>query len=310
MIVVFGSINIDIVIQASGFPEKNGKAIQGSSYEVFHGGRGGNQAVAAKLAGAKKVYMVGAIGADDFGDRVMYNMRSKGVIPTGVGVLNDFNTGMACMVIDKDGNNSVVVTPGANLQASADQIPDSFFTVDTVVMQQMEVNETENWAVLKRAHDAGSTTILNVAPAADVPEGVLGLVDYLIVNEKEADHIKKHFGITATAPQDVAKELAIKFNCVCVVTLSEKGSYASDHGEVTYFAPTLKVDMVDNTAAGDAFCGTFAAAIDQGFALSYALHRASVAGALTCTKIGAQASLPDESLIDQYMEDCAEAHVI
>lgn len=308
MLVVFGSINIDIVVNTGAFPAP-GETLIGNDYTLLHGGKGGNQAVAANLAGVKKTYMVGAVGADDFGDRAMYNLRSQGVVPTGVG-RSKRPTGLACICLNDSAENCIIVAPGANQDARADQIPDDFFNVDTVLLMQMEVPHDQNWALAEQARKSGATTILNVAPAGMVPESVLETIDYLIVNELECGQLKSLYKIDETEPDKIAEALAERFNLVCVVTLSDKGSYASDRGKKLYKAHALKVDAVDSTGAGDAFCGVFAASIEKGFDLSYALHRASVAGALACIKEGAQESLPTEGGIEEFIPDCPEPELI
>lgn len=304
MLLVFGSINMDIIIETNGFP-KPGETFKGGDYKILDGGKGANQAIAAQYAGASKTYMIGCVGHDRYGDDVLHNLRIKSVVPSGV-ARSDSKTGIAVICINEQGENIVVLSPGANLEAKADQIPDSFFKAESVVLMQMEVTPEENWDVVERAHKAGSKVILNVAPALDVPSEILDKIDYLIVNEHEAQALSKIFDLDETRPAELAVRLGKKFGINAIITLSEKGSYASEKGENLIKASSMAVNAIDMTGAGDAFCGTFAACIEQGFSFIQAIHHASVAGALTCTKIGAQEAMPDLQTIRKNLENCPE----
>lgn len=309
MLLVFGSINMDILVQTSGFPEA-GETLMGETYQVLDGGKGSNQAIAAKYAGASRVYMVGCAGNDRFGDDVVRNMRVKDIVTSGI-ARSDRSTGLAIVCVNEEGENSIILSPGANLDTKADQVPDDFLKVDSVLLMQMEILPHQNWAMLEKVKKTGALTMLNVAPASAVPESALNDLDYVIVNEIEAKQLALYLSLAEREdPRKIAEELAKKHNLVCVVTLSEKGGFASDRGQKTYQTFALTVDAVDSTGAGDAFCGTFAAAIEQGFSLSYALHRASVAGGLACLKYGAQQALPTNDEIENYLENCQEPEVL
>tara|TARA_Y100001934_G_scaffold257709_1_gene327120 strand:- start:2108 stop:3037 length:930 start_codon:yes stop_codon:yes gene_type:complete len=303
MLLVFGSINMDIVVCTKGFPAP-GETLLGGQYKVLDGGKGANQAIAAQRTGASKTYMVGCVGHDRYGDDVLHNMRVHNVVPSGVGRSNT-STGLAIICVNEEGENSVIVSSGANMDAKADQIPDSFYTPDNVFLMQMELDPEQNWIVTERAHDAGSKIILNVAPALPVPIEVLDKIDYLIVNEHEATELARIFKVDHATPAELAVRLAQKFSLSCIVTMSDKGSFASESGKNLIRGHSMKVDAIDTTGAGDAFCGTFAACIEQKFAFKKALHYASVSGALTCTEMGAQNSMPNKKEIEENLENCA-----
>ena len=302
MLLVFGSINMDVVISTDGFPAA-GETLLGKDYRILDGGKGANQAISAQRSGASKTYMVGCVGHDRYGDDVLHNMRIHSVVPSGVG-RSQTSTGLAVICVNSEGENSVIVSSGANMDARADQIPDSFYVPNNVFLLQMEVTPEENWHVIDRAHDAGSKVILNVAPALPVPIETLEKVDYLIVNEHEANALAKIFDLDHANPAELAVRLAHKFGLTSIITMSDKGSYCSQAGKNLIRGYSMKIDAIDTTGAGDAFCGTFAACIEQNFPFKKALHYASVAGALTCTEMGAQNSMPEKRVIEEDLENC------
>lgn len=291
MIIVFGSINIDLIMQMKRFPAP-GETVITPAYEWLPGGKGMNQAVAAVRAGAK-VAMVGKVGDDGFGTRALNILRREGVLTSGVVQTDQLPTGCATIFIDEEGENQIVVASGANGDVSPDQLPDDILKDGNVVLLQMELKEDANWAVLERAAKAGATTILNLAPAKSLPREVLNHLDYLIVNRLEAEQIATKLGLKI---EDDAMKLAhvLSKNCgmTCIITLSGKGSVAVE-GDKGWRLPSLPIDdVVDTTGAGDTYCGVFAAAIHQKLSLPDAMRRASVAGALAVRGKGAQTSMP------------------
>lgn len=302
MLIVFGSINIDIFIQSDRLPVQ-GETLMGKSHDILYGGKGANQAVAAALCNVKRTYMVGTVGSDEFGDRALTNLRKMGVLPTGVG-RSEKETGLAVVCLDDKQENCVILSPGANLDTSADQIPEEFIDADTVVLMQMEVPHAQNWALVEQARHRGARIVLNLAPVSAVPEDVLEKIDYLIVNEVEAEQLLQILKIEEKDPVKIVRKIAHRFDLVCIMTMSSKGSYASNCGKATYKIHPLKVDAVDMTGAGDAFCGIFAAHIEQGYQLTHALHYASVGAALTCLKAGAQESIPSLGEIEDHIHLC------
>lgn len=309
MLIVFGSINMDIIVHATSYiPETNTSL--GGDYRVLDGGKGANQAVASVFAGASKVYMVGCVGHDRYGDDCLHNMRVKNVVTTGV-ARSDLSTGLVVMCVDdKDHKQKNIVASGANVETKSDQIPDSFFKEDTVVLLQMEVAHEENWSVVRRAHEKGSTVILNVAPAASVPEDILGMIDYLIVNKEEAGALADLLNIQETKTAELVLRLSKKYNLTTILTMSDKGSYASERGNNFIRAHAMSVNSIDTTGAGDTFCGVFAASLERGLNVKSALHYACVGGALACMKEGAQESMPTLRDIELHLEECEAPEVV
>ncbi len=297
MIVVFGSINIDLVFPLAALPGP-GETIIGETHHQYPGGKGSNQAVAACHAGTI-THMVGCLGNDQFGDFMLDSLGQANVDVNHIGRVDE-PTGCAMICVDSKGQNQIAVAGGANLQAKAAQVPDSLLGEDTTLLMQMEVRPEENWKLAERAAVAGARVILNVAPAHPVPPDVLRILDTLIVNESEALSVSRSAGLSTDDPVRAAKSLADDFVANCIVTLGADGAAAFTRSG-NWAAKPLAVDVVDTTAAGDAFCGAYAAGIDLGLSFGDSLRHATVAGSLACTRAGAQTSLPLAEEISSHL---------
>jgi ribokinase len=291
MIIVFGSINMDMFIDSDRMPEV-GETVVCPSYETSPGGKGANQALAALRAGAK-VALVGRSGDDGMGTRIVTNLRREGVMTSGVAQSSQ-PTGCAIILRGPHGENRIIVASGANAEVSADQVPDEILKPGNVVLMQMETPPEENWKLLERAKKLGAMTILNAAPARPIPKEVFPLIDVLIINEIEARQLTGQMDIKADT--DVLKQAAALSSAgplTCIITLGAKGSVAWTKENKPFHVPALKIDeVVDTTGAGDAWCGTLATALYQGIPLEDAMKRASVAASLSCMKKGAHESFP------------------
>jgi ribokinase len=305
MILVFGSLNVDLVVPVVRLPVV-GETVLGEGYRVAAGGKGANQALAARRAGAD-VRMVGAVGRDGFAPVALHDLAEAGVDLEGVTSV-DAPTGAAFIGVDAEGRNQILVASGANRFASAEQVEESWLRPPGLLLLQMEVPLAENWALLKRARAAGLSTMLNVAPAGPLPEAVLPLIDWLVVNEVEVLAVAAAAGHRAQDPQRAGRLLADAGGAV-LVTLGAKGAVAFAKGKV-WRIEALPVDPLDTTGAGDAFVGTFAAALDSGNDLASAMAWASVAGSLACTVAGAQPSLPDRAAIVARIDEIAPAQCL
>ena len=308
MIIVFGSMNVDLMTPVKEFPHPGETVLCTADYLSQAGGKGANQAIAAQRAGAKTV-MVGKVGDDAFGRRCVNNLKSQSIWTTGIGISDARPTGCATIAVNSHGENTVIVAPGANLEATSDQVPDEILIPKNIVLTQLEVLPTETFSVLARAHEKGCVTILNASPAGQIPKEALPNIDYLIVNEIEALQLAKGVGIADTDPMKIAPKIAAAGKHVCIITMAGKGAVAAN-GTGRYRIGALKVDVVDTTGAGDAFCGIFAAALLAGHSWLVALHRASVGAGLSCTGLGAQDSMPAKDDIDARMNDLAQAEKI
>jgi ribokinase len=294
MIVVFGSLNADLVFRVPSLPVA-GETVLTRAYTVVPGGKGGNQAVAAARAGAA-TRMAGCVGEDDFGQLLLASLNRVGVDTSAVARTGTFS-GCAAISVDPGGENQIAVAAGANLEARAANVPEDWLTPDTTLMLQMEVAPEENWALATRARERGARVILNAAPAAALPESVLRLLDVLIVNELEACVVARAAGLAHDDPQRAARSMAQAYALDCVVTLGGEGAAGFSRGKC-YVAPPHPITPLDTTGAGDAFCGVFAASLDNGMDFDDALRRAGIGGALACTRAGAQTGMADATEID------------
>ncbi|MCK5658482.1 MAG: ribokinase [Alphaproteobacteria bacterium] len=285
VIVVFGSLNIDIMMPLERFPKSGETVLCVTDYLSSPGGKGANQAVAAARVGAK-VAMVGKVGDDSFGRRCVSNLKHQSILTSGIGI-SDRPTGCATIAVDAHGENFCIVASGANLEVTSDQVPDEILTAKNIVLAQMEVLMKETFSVLSRARARGVVTILNAAPAGILPLEELKNIDYLIVNEIEAVQIAQNLGITGNDPRLLAGAIAQKGDLTCIITLEVKGSVAARGSDLYAIAP-LPVEAVDTTGAGDVFCGIFAACLQMDRDWLWALHCSSVGAALSCQGMGAQ----------------------
>jgi len=299
MIVVFGSLNVDLLIPVDRLPHA-GETVLGPSYSFAAGGKGANQALAAARAGAS-VRMVGRVGTDDLSAIALHDLNLGGV-DLALTVKDEKPTGLAAICIDKRGENIIVVASGANLDTRADQVPDSVLTKETMVVLQMETPLTENWTLIRRAKARGARVLLNVAPAAPVPTDIVRMLDWLVVNETEAMIVADSLGRHRADPRAAAAAVAEAAQTTVIVTLGGEGACAVSAGK-TFDVTALLITPVDTVGAGDAFVGAFAAALDSGGDLSRGLAYGSVAGALACLVPGAQPSLPMKAAIDARLRD-------
>jgi ribokinase len=297
MIIVFGSINLDIVTRAERIPGP-GETVKGESYQLIPGGKGANQALAARRAGSETV-MVGAVGKDSFADLALENLWRDGVDLSLIRKA-DIPTGIANITVDENGENAITVASGANNKVTASQL-DVVERPTGYLLTQNEVPASENILALAKARELKLKTIYNAAPAKKLSDEELGLIDWLVVNETEALIVAQGAGVSAGLDSVTAAEaLSEKTGNNIIVTLGSKGAYSfgpagNHHGKA------LNIDVRDTTAAGDTFTGVFAASLEQGFEVADALRRASTAGSLACTAFGAQPSIPDKAAIEKAL---------
>jgi ribokinase len=296
MLIVFGSLNADMLFQVEALP-RPGETVLCPGYELAAGGKGANQAAAAAKAGAS-VRMVGHLGDDGFGQFARGIMAEAGV--DGAGVATSAKaTAIAVIGVDRKAENQIIVASGANLDTHPGQVPDADLGPGVTVLCQNEITPAATFTLLERAKARGARTILNLAPAGRVPASTLDALDVLVVNELEAEMAA---GGKAGDPMELARRLATRHRLTCVVTLGAEGALATGPSE-GWRAGALTVEPVDTTGAGDAFVGVLAAAFDQGHELPAALARASVAAGLACTRIGAQTSQPTAAQIEARLCD-------
>jgi ribokinase len=292
MIVVFGSINLDLIFPLPAIP-RPGETLMAPGIRIEPGGKGANQAVAAARDGAK-VVMAGAVGRDALAAGALALLRAADVDLSRV-IEADSATGCAAIFVDPRGANAIGVGSGANLAAGAAQVEDALLGPDTTLVLQMEVPADETAALIHRARAQGARIILNLAPAGPMDVAALREIDLLTVNETEAAWLGAHLGCGADATA-----LRGALGVEVVRTLGEDGADIATAAGSTRM-PAHRVTAVDTTAAGDCFVGVLAAAVDRGMDLRDALGRASAAGAMCCTRAGSQSSLPVTRDIDTLL---------
>ncbi len=293
MVIVFGSINLDLIFSLPKIPVA-GETVLGPTTRVEPGGKGANQAVAAARDGAA-VLMAGAVGGDALGAGALAILREAGVDLERVARV-DSTTGCAAIAVDPDGNNAIAVGSGANLFARAAQVEDAALGSGATLVLQMEVAAEETTALIERARAVGTRIVLNLAPAAALPETALRAVNVLVVNGTEGAWLASHLGCAASA-----EALAARLGGVTVVlTRGEAGADIAGPDEA-WHEPAVPVAAVDTTAAGDGFVGVMAHRLDAGDSLRDAVRRAGAAAALCCTRPGSQASIPLAAETDAFM---------
>lgn len=283
VIVVFGSINLDIVFPLPALP-RPGETVLGPAAQMHPGGKGANQALAAARDGAS-VVLAGATGRDALADAALALLGPAGIDLSRV-ARSDAMTGCAGICVDAEGRNQIAVASGANLLARAAQIEDALLDAGNTLVLQMECDAAETASLIQRARRRGARVVLNLAPAAPLPRAAFAAVDVLVANEEEAAWLGEHVG---AAPD--AGGLRAALGPAVVVTRGAAGLVAAGPlGMISL--PARPVRAVDTTGAGDCFCGVLAAALDRGSLLASALARANAAASLSCTRPGAQPSFP------------------
>jgi ribokinase len=294
VIVVFGSLNVDLVTMVERLPGA-GETVMGPDYALHPGGKGGNQALAARRAGAE-VTLVGAVGRDAFASTALSLLAWDGVDIAHVAQVAA-PTGAAFIAVDATGANQIVVAAGANGYASAHALYDMKLGERDILLLQREAPTSECLLAAELMKKAGGRVILNLAPARVPPAELLAAVDILIVNEHEAATLAGAFGWPETEPDAFAQRIDAERAMACIVTLGADGVVGWQGGVRRRLEPP-KVEVVDTVAAGDSFVGAFAAALDAGYGFSGALQRGLAAGSLACTVAGAQPSVPWKAEIE------------
>lgn len=284
MVVVFGSINIDLVTRVARFPAP-GETLTGSSFQIYAGGKGANQAIAASRAGAQ-VRLYGALGRDALADTLLTTLSSSAVATDGIARVEG-PSGCASILVAGSGENCIVVVPGANEVADPDAVPEAILRAQTTLLLQHEVPDRANASLIARAKRAGARIVLNAAPARPGATNWLSQLDVLIVNETEARALAMEIGWPA-APVRFASECAAAHRSLTViVTLGAAGAIAAT-GDAQTETSAPAVDVFDTTGAGDAFVGTLAAALDGGIPLASAMRQAVETASHACTVQGAR----------------------
>jgi ribokinase len=296
-IAVVGSANIDLTTFAERFP-KPGETIFGQNFNLGFGGKGANQAVAARLCGAE-VFMVARVGSDLFGPATIENFRKQGIDATHVKVVQGLSSGVAPIFVEPSGQNRILVVKGANdaiKPTDVDAAGEMLKSVDCIVLQFEIPLETVYYTVtFARKH--GIRCILNPAPAQPVDMSDLKDLDYFVPNEHEAETITERAVKTIDDARDCARGLVAGGIRKVIITLGSNGAFLASR-ESGEHVPPFAVNCVDSTGAGDAFIGSFAVFLGEGVPEKEAVRRANLYAALSTTGVGTQKSFYDRARYD------------
>jgi len=292
-VVVVGSINTDLVAQSDRLPLK-GETITGKSFHTFQGGKGANQAVAAGKLGANAI-MVGKVGSDSFGAESIRQLTASGVDCTHVAVESG-DSGLAVITVGADGQNTIVVIPGANALVTPAFIESKRDVIKAagMVLAQLEIPLESVLRLAQICHEEDVPLMLDPAPARELPGELLSLCSWITPNETEAQFYAGDIADEAhsTNNSTVAAALLKTGTHGVVLKLGEHGAYIEQTGGSIFQIPSFKVAAIDSTAAGDTFNGAFAAALSAGRDVEWSGRFASAAAAISVTRMGAQASMP------------------
>jgi len=288
-VVVVGSANVDLVVDVPRHPA-GGETILGGDLRRSPGGKGANQAAGAARAGGAQTSFVGAVGRDDSADLLLASLRRAGVRTDLVWRL-DVPTGTALITVSPDGENAIVVAPGANSHLAVEAPQAERIAAADVVLAQLEI-PLDVVRAAAQARRPGALLVLNAAPSRPLPDDLWAAVDVLVVNEHEAADLVDD--PAATDPAGLADALLERVPAV-VVTLGGDGSLVARRGQAPVTVPARPVEAVDTTGAGDTYCGVLAAALARGEDLADAARLAAAAGALAVTRPGAQDAVPAAS---------------
>jgi len=291
-ITVVGSFIMDLVIRAPRRPER-GETLIGTSFGMFPGGKGANQAVAAARLGAE-VAMIGRLGNDDFGRTFLQLLKAEGINTSGIVVDEGLGTGIGNPVVEDSGDNSIIIVPQANSALCPADVEKASPLIEQadVLLVQLEVPIEASFAAARIARQAGAKVILNPAPYRELPAGFLKLVDILVPNEVEFAGFTGRRAEGFATVVERAKPLLDLGPQAIVVTVGAAGCYLVGRDNALHIPAQRVNQVVDTTAAGDAFCGALAWAIASGQSLREACTFANKVAAAAITKLGAISSLP------------------
>ncbi len=299
-IAVVGSANIDLTTFTNQFP-RPGETIFGQKFDLGFGGKGANQAVAARLCGAE-VFMVARVGSDLFGPATIENFRRQGIDPTHVKQVEGLSSGVAPIFVEPNGQNRILVVKGANdalKPADVDAAAEMLKSADCIVLQ-FEIPIETVYYTIQFARTHGIRCILNPAPAQPVDLGALKDLDYFVPNESEAETIT---GRPVRSVEDVkqcAEQLVAAGISRVIITLGANGSLLAGRDGSAH-VPPFSVHSIDSTGAGDAFIGSFAVFLAEGVPEQEAVRRANLYAGLSTTGVGTQKSFFDRARFDDEL---------
>jgi ribokinase len=290
-VIVVGSVNVDLVVRGGRLPAP-GETVTGGLFERHDGGKGGNQAVAAARLGAS-VHFIGAVGAESFGSEARAALAAQGVDVSGLATIPNAATGIALILVDAAGENVISVASGANRMVGAAAVEAELDRLGSlagdVVLVSNELAPSTVAAALRVARAAGARTILNPAPASGLDRALLRFVDLLTPNRGELAELSGGDSIDSKLAA-AARSLPVRE--AVIVTLGSAGALVVPRDGAPRSVPSISIEAVDSTGAGDAFNGALAAALAGGGDLDAAVRRAVTAGGLATTRAGAREGMP------------------
>ncbi|MCT7982519.1 ribokinase [Laspinema sp. A4] len=301
-IIVFGSINLDLVTRTHRLP-KPGETLAGISFFTASGGKGANQAVAAAKLGMI-TWMIGRVGGDSFGQELLESLQQSGVKCDRILIDDTTPSGIATITVEDTGENTIVIVPGANdrvNESDCDRLTD-LLPHAAALLLQLEIPLPAVLAAAKKAQNAGVPVILDPAPARELPPELYALIDIITPNETELSILTGIAVRDIETAREAITELQRRGVRTAIAKLGAKGVLCA-RGEEELFVPAFAVAAVDTVAAGDAFNGALAVAIAQGLPLREAIVWGAAAGALTVTKPGAQSALPSRLTFEDFLRE-------
>ena len=299
-ILIIGSSNTDLITTMTRFPAP-GETIEGTGFFTAMGGKGANQAIATLRSGGD-VSFITSLGTDVNGRTTLDYYKQQGLDVSMSLITDGVPSGTAVILVNENGENCIVITPGANNKLSPEHIQgleDDIKTAGLLVLQ-MEIPYETVSAVCKMAQKYDRKVMLNVAPARKLDEELLQAVEILVVNETEAETITGH-KLEENKVEEMVDLLLSMGPKVVLLTLGDKGCFLKT-GSEKFVVPAFKVTPVDTTAAGDTFCGAIAAEYMQGKSWNEILKFATAAAAISVTRLGAQPSIPTKSEVSQFLK--------
>ncbi|MBN1125846.1 MAG: ribokinase [Sedimentisphaerales bacterium] len=299
-IVVVGSSNTDMIVKVDRIP-RTGETVLGGRFVTAPGGKGANQAVAAARAGAD-VTFIGRVGNDMFGQEALAGFIRDGIDTRFVYIDESEPSGVASIVVDRNGENSIAVAPGANANLSTRDImvAQSVFESADIILVQLEIPLETVYTACNEAKQQGIPVLLNPAPAHVLNKNLFSCISILTPNEIEASLLS---GIEVTdepTAEAAAKELAGQGIPIVLITMGSRGVFVHSH-EYMGMISSFDVEPVDTTAAGDVFNGALATALAENFSLTEAVRFANAAAAISVTALGAQTSAPTRKVIEDFL---------
>lgn len=300
-ILVVGSTNTDLIAKVDHFP-KAGETLEGISFQYAMGGKGANQAIAAVRTGGNVTFLT-SLGNDANGNNALNYFKKNGLDISFSLISNSETTGTAMIWVDKNGENSIIIIPGANKLLSPDYILANQEIIENtdIIVLQMEIPYETIKTICKIAFQKGKKVILNVAPAYRLEDEILKAVYILVVNKTEAEFLAEE-KIEDVGDEAIVEKLLKRGVQNVLLTLGNKGCLFKNRNELLR-VPAFSVKAVDTTAAGDTFCGALATGISKNRCMQDVLEFASAAAAISVTKLGAQPSIPNKEEINNFLKN-------